>query len=29
MELRLALGQGGPPTIVFSTIEGGYLKPSG
>jgi integrase len=28
MELRLALGQGGQPTLVFSTIEGEHLKPS-
>jgi integrase len=29
IQLRLALGQGGPPLVVFSTIEGGYLKPNG
>ena len=29
MELRLALGQGGQPVLVFSTIEGGHLKPNG
>jgi integrase len=29
IELRLALGQGGQPVLVFSTIEGGYLKPNG
>ena len=29
IELRLALGQGGQPTLVFSTIEGDYLKPNG
>ena len=28
LELRLALGQGGQPTLVFSTIEGDYLKPN-
>jgi integrase len=27
IELRLALGQGGQPTLVFSTIEGGLLSP--
>src|SRR6478672_3282539 len=27
MELRLALGQGGQPTLVFSTIEGKLLSP--
>jgi integrase len=29
IELRLALGQGGQPVPVFSTIEGGHLKPNG
>ena len=29
IELRLALGQGGQPALVFSTIEGGHLKPDG
>jgi integrase len=29
LELRLALGQGGQPTLVFSTIEGGLLSPNG
>jgi integrase len=29
MELRLALGQGGQPTLVFSTIEGKLLSPNG
>ena len=29
MQLRLELGQGGAPTIVFSTIEGEHLKPNG
>jgi integrase len=29
IELRLALGQGGQPKLVFSTIEGGYLSPNG
>jgi len=29
IELRLALGQGGPPVLVFSTIEGRHLKPNG
>lgn len=28
IELRLALGQGGPPTLVFSTIEGEHIKPN-
>src|SRR5262245_10769558 len=28
IELRLALGQGGPPTLVFSTIEGEMLSPN-
>ena len=27
MELRLALGQGGQPSLVFSTIEGEMLSP--
>jgi integrase len=27
IELRLALGQGGQPSLVFSTIEGGHLSP--
>jgi integrase len=27
IELRLALGQGGQPVLVFSTIEGGLLSP--
>jgi integrase len=27
MRLRLALGQGGPPLLVFSTIEGALLSP--
>ena len=29
MEIRLALGQGGAPSIVFSDIEGKHLKPNG
>jgi integrase len=29
MELRLALGRGGQPMLVFSTIEGKHLKPNG
>jgi integrase len=29
IELRLALGQGGQPVLVFSTIEGGHLSPNG
>ena len=29
IELRLALGQGGQPVLVFSTIEGGHRKPNG
>jgi integrase len=29
MEMRLALGQGGQPTLVFSTIEGNLLSPDG
>jgi integrase len=29
LELRLALWQGGQPTLVFSTIEGKHLKPNG
>jgi integrase len=29
IELRLALGQGGQPTLVFSTIEGAHLSPNG
>jgi integrase len=29
MELRLALGQGGSPTLVFSTLEGELLSPNG
>jgi len=29
LELRLALQQGGQPTLVFSTIEGKHLKPNG
>ena len=29
IELRLALGQGGQPVLVFSTIEGGLLSPNG
>src|SRR6476660_2351842 len=29
IELRLALGQGGQPSLVFSTIEGGLLSPNG
>jgi integrase len=29
IELRLALGQGGHPVLVFSTIEGKHLKPNG
>ncbi len=29
IELRLALGQGGQPVLVFSTIEGKHLKPNG
>jgi integrase len=29
IELRLALGQGGQPVLVFSTIEGRHLKPNG
>lgn len=28
LELRLALGQGGQPKLVFSTIEGGLLSPN-
>ena len=28
-ELRLALGQGGQPVLVFSTIEGALLSPNG
>lgn len=28
IELRLALGQGGPPTLVFSTIKGEHIKPN-
>jgi integrase len=28
IELRLALGQGGPPTLVFSTVEGEMLSPN-
>jgi integrase len=27
IELRLALGQGGQPTLVFSTVEGQLLSP--
>jgi integrase len=27
MRLRLELGQGGPPTLVFSTVEGAHIKP--
>jgi integrase len=27
LELRLALGQGGAPKLVFSTVEGGLLSP--
>jgi integrase len=27
MRIRLALGQGGPPLLVFSTIEGALLSP--
>ena len=27
MELRLALGQGGQPSLVFSTVEGEMLSP--
>jgi hypothetical protein len=27
LELRLQLGQGGQPTLVFSTIEGEFLSP--
>ena len=29
IELRLALGQGGQPVLVFSTIEGELLSPNG
>jgi integrase len=29
MELRLALGQGGQPSLVFSTLEGELLSPNG
>ena len=29
MELRLALGQGGQPTLLFSSIEGELLSPNG
>jgi integrase len=29
LELRLALGQGGQPKLVFSTIEGEHLSPNG
>jgi integrase len=29
IELRLLLGQGGQPTLVFSTIEGTHLSPNG
>jgi len=29
IELRLALGQGGQPSLVFTTIEGGLLSPNG
>jgi integrase len=28
-ELRLPLGQGGQPVLIFSTIEGGHLSPNG
>jgi integrase len=28
MELRLQLGQGGQPALVFSTIEGGHISPN-
>jgi integrase len=29
LELRLALGQGGQPVLVFSTLEGTHLSPNG
>ena len=29
IELRLALGQGGQPTLVFSTVDGEMLSPNG
>ena len=28
LELRLVLGQGGQPALVFSNIEGGHIKPN-
>jgi integrase len=29
LELRLALGQGGQPVLVFCNVEGEYLSPNG